>query len=114
MDTFTAMTISNAAAARGDKQKIFDWNKAAQLIKDRKVSFASVGLQSDWEWTRDTIFEDGKPKLDASPYLSSNWATPELDLDGEIVSCYLLEDNNPNNWNQHTIWPQSALDILNG
>ena len=44
-------------------------------------------------------------------YLSSTWAVPELDMDGEIVDCYRMEHEVPG-WNSNTKWPQSALDIL--
>ena len=40
--------------------KVFDWNRAARLIKDNNVKTASAGLKGDWEWTGGTIF-DGRP-----------------------------------------------------
>lgn len=36
--------------------KVFDWNRAARLIKDNNVKTASAGLKGDWEWTGGTIF----------------------------------------------------------
>ena len=39
-------------------------------------------------------------------------AVPELDLDGEIIQCYLEADNNPEEWDSGTFWPESALSIL--
>ena len=116
MYSFAAMAMSRAAAQRGAKQMIFDWDKAARLIKERKPKEAHAGLQSDWEYTGDTIWSaKGGPlsRDECSAYLSSNWATPELDLDGDIIPCFITADNNPNNWDSGTVWPESALAILN-
>ena len=41
---------------RGNEEMVFDWNKAATLIKDRKPKNASAGLRGDWEYTGDTIY----------------------------------------------------------
>lgn len=109
--------MSDMAARRGAKQMIFDWHKAARLIKERQPQVASAGLESDWGSTGGTIYtgKDGPVKKDESyTYLSSNWATPELDLDGEIIDCYIESDNNPEGWSESTVWPDSALAILNG
>lgn len=109
----SAYVMSLAAQARNAKQMVFDWNKAAQLIKERQPKSAGAGLRSDWEYTGATIYQDGQPTLDAGPYLSSNWAVPELDLDGDVVECFIFADDNPNGWHSGTVWPESALEILN-
>jgi hypothetical protein len=117
MDTLTAYSMSQMAAKKGAKQMIFDWHKAARLIKEHQPQEASAGLNSDWEYTGGLIWsgKDGPVKKgDTYTYLSSNWATPELDLDGTIHDCYIDSDNNPEGWGSDTLWPQSALDILNG
>ena len=49
MDTLTA--FSKARAAQGREHMVFDWVKAAKLIKERKPTLAQAGLQGDWEWT---------------------------------------------------------------
>jgi hypothetical protein len=110
MDTLSA--IARRQAHKNDSIKVFDWNRAAELIKKHKPQKASAGLSQDWEWTGGTIFEDGKPITNSYTYLSSVWATPELDLDGEIFDCYKLQDDVPD-WNYDTKWPESALIILN-
>lgn len=115
MDTMQAFVRATSAQAAGAKQMIFDWNKAAQLIKERSPRIASAGLQSDWEYTGGTIYTDEDGPLtreDSYTYLSSNWATPELDLDGDIIPCFITSDNNPENWDSSTMWPASALEIL--
>lgn len=108
--------MGETARKQGAKQMIFDWHKAAQLIKERKPKTASAGLHADWEYTGGDIYTAEKGPLskeDTDVYLSSNWATPELDLDGNIIPCYITEEDNPNAWNADTVWPESALAILN-
>lgn len=113
MDSLSAFARGEAARRQGAKQKIFDWHKAAQLIKERKPKEASAGLQSDWEWTGGTIYTDESgPLKEGRTYLSSIWAIPELDLDGEVIPCWISEDNNSEEWNSDTFWPESALAIL--
>lgn len=115
MDSISAFARGSAARAAGNEQKVFDWEKAAQLIKKHKPEKAIAGLESDFEWTGDTIYEDGKIKKDSSPYLSSNWANPLLVLDGDEFECYATESQLKKRglqWDSGTVWPKSSLDIL--
>ena len=91
---------------------LFDWDKAARLIKERKPKCASAGLRSDWEYTGGTIYEDGTPVMGDYTYLASTWAVPELDMDGDIVECFRMKHEVPG-WGSETKWTKSALDILN-
>ncbi len=98
---------------RGKELMVFDWDKAAKIIKERKPLLASAGLRDDWEWTGGDIYCEGKPIMDSYTYLASTWAVPELMLDGEeVIPCYRMQSETPN-WNAETKWCQSALDILN-
>lgn len=108
MDTFSAFTKSQLA--KGNRQMVFDWDKAAKLIKEQSPLVASAGLGSDWEWTGGEIYRDGKPVHDSYTYLSSNWATPEIDLDGKVLECYTYEDIT--DFRSDTKWPESALKLL--
>ncbi len=108
MDTMAAYT--RGQAARGNPMKVFDWDKAARLIRGSDAQEASAGLGGDWEWTGGNILADGKPVTDGGCYLSSNWATPELEIDGVVQGCWCYNDE----WNEHTCWPESALAILRG
>ena len=90
---------------------VFDWDKAARLIKERKAENASAGLSGDWEHTGGDIYRDSKPIYDSYTYLASTWATPEIEIDGEVFSCYKMQSEAPD-WDSGTKWPQSALDIL--
>ena len=76
----------NAAIKSGKaKLRVFDWTKAAHLIKEQKPDVAEAGLAGDWEYTGGIIYEDGKPDKKSYTYLASLWAIPQIKLDG-IVS----------------------------
>lgn len=113
MDSMSAFAMGKANQHK--ELMVFDWEKAAWLIKERKPKRASAGLRGDWEWTGDDIYENGAPVPSDNTYtfLASTWATPELDLDGEIVDCYKMESEVPG-WGSDTYWPPEALAIING
>lgn len=110
MDTITAYAIGRAAKERGEAVNVFDWDKAAALIKERKPQEAEAGLASDYKWTRGTIYRDGKIVTDEYTYLASNWATPMLILDGEEIPCH--RDREGSGWDAKTKWPDSARALL--
>ncbi len=110
VDTLTAFAIAQAAEARGAKHKVFDWDKAARMIKEHKPKEAIAGLQTDMEYTGGIIYEDGKINKENYTYLSSNWATPIIVLDGIAQSCFVMESDTK--WDEHTKWPDSAVKIL--
>lgn len=112
MDSLSAFAMG---MANQDKElKVFDWEKAAQIIKDRGATNAGAGLSGDWEWTGGEILRDGKPvpQDDTYTFLASTWATPELEIDGELIDCYRMQSATPG-WDSGTYWPKEALDILN-
>lgn len=89
---------------------VFDWDKAARLIAERKPQIAMAGLRGDWKNTGGMIYEDGKLITDKYTYLASPWAIPELDMDGETVACFRFASQTPR-WDAHTKWPKSAVEI---
>jgi hypothetical protein len=120
MDTMKAFGMG--MMNRGKSLMVFDWDKAAKLIKENKPNSASAGLSGDWEYTGGNIYENNSPinREDTYVFLASTWATPELDLDGDILDCYIMEENVPESWvlefgNNYSgiYWPKSSLDILN-
>lgn len=113
MDSMEAFARGAAARARGAPSRVFDWEKAARLIAERKPTEAGAGLANDWEWTGGAIWRDGKPVPagETYTYLMSNHAAPELEMDGERMDCWRWEKDAPD-WDEKTYWPQSALDIL--
>lgn len=113
MDTMMAFAMGEAN--RGKDLMVFDWDKAARIIKERGATSASAGLSGDWGYTGGNIFSDGKPNTESYTYLASTWATPELDVDGDIIDCFIMEREVPEEWgtNYSDIkWPESALAIL--
>jgi hypothetical protein len=96
---------------RGREQKVFDWDKAASLIKQHNPSEAIAGLCSDMEYTSGTIWKDGKIIKDDYTFLSSTWATPILVMDGEEHDCFKMQSEVPD-WNSSTKWPESAKRII--
>lgn len=109
MDTMTA--FANGEANRDKGSMVFDWNKAAKLIKESGVKNASAGLSGDWEWTGGTILDNGKIPEDSHTYLASTWATPELEINGETIDCYLMQGET-DGWDSDTFWPESAKAIM--
>ena len=116
MDTMSAFMRGEAASAAGNPQMVFDWHKAARLIKEQNPQSVRAGLSGYWDYTGGPIWADGKPipKSDTYVYLSSNWATPQIEIDGDTEACMKLvsEPPEPDQWNAHTYWPDSALKIL--
>ena len=107
----TEMAFMMGMANRGKELMVFDWDKAAQLIKEHKPESAFAYLYSDAEWTGGTIYEDGEIVTDSYTYLASTWATPMLDLDGDEYECYKMQHEVPE-WGSDTKWPESARKIL--
>ncbi len=109
--------LSAYAMGRANKDKelmVFDWEKAARIIRESKTESASAGLSQDWEWTGGEIFKDGKPipQDQTHVYLASTWAKPELIVDEEVIECYKMQKETPG-WNAETYWPEEALKIFN-
>jgi hypothetical protein len=113
MDTMRAFAMGEAN--RGREMRVFDWDRAAKLIRDSRPEVASAGLADDWEYTGGAIYRDGAPVPvhDTYVFLASTWAAPELDLDDEVTECWRYESETPG-WDQNTYWPESALAILSG
>jgi hypothetical protein len=115
MDTASAIIWSRVN--RNSPMMVFDWIKAAEIIRDRlllgTLKEAAAGLQSDWEWTGGLIFSKRSivPRDETYTFLSSNWAKPELRVDNEVLECFCLRDKKPE-WGSGTYWPPEALEIL--
>lgn len=90
---------------------VFDWDKAAQIIKDKKAKTASAGLAGEWTWIGGYILANGEPIGASYTYLASTWAKPELSIAGEVWECYKMQSET-DGWDAHTCWPESARAIL--
>lgn len=109
MDTMAAFAMGEAN--RGNPLMVFDWDKAARILKEREPEMAEAGLRGDLGWTGGTIWEHGKPVTDCYTYLASTWATPVLIIEDEEIECYVMESETE--WRCGTEWPESALRIVN-
>lgn len=110
MDTLNAFMMG--LMNRGKEMKVFDWDKAARIIKYMGATRAWAGLDEDFEWTGGIILEDGEIVKDSCTFLASIWATPTLYVGGEEIPCYVMQSQTE--WNEDTKWPESAVKILMG
>lgn len=108
MNTMSAFVMGEAN--RGKELMVFDWIRAATIIKELGIKNASAGLSGDWGYTGGDILVDGKIPEDSYTFLASTWATPELNIDGEIIECYIMQGKQPE-WNSGTFWPDEAKVI---
>lgn len=112
MTTVDTMLKRALAIAAGNKSRVFDWHKAARILKERAPMEADAGLKDDMFWTAGTIWRDGKPFLEGYAYLKSIWATPILCIGDEEIECSVSADET--DWDADTVWPESALAIIKG
>lgn len=112
MDTLSA--VARGMASMGSPHRVFDWDKAARLLVEQKPTGEVVaGLSSDLEYTGGVIWVNGDIVLDQYTYLSSNWATPVLVIDGDEIACWRFASDAPG-WDESTKWPDSAVAIVRG
>lgn len=109
----TMQAFLNGQASKDKDLMVFDWDKAAQIIRERGATNAGAGLAGDWEWTGGDILTGGEPNLDSYTYLASTWAVPELEIGDEVIDCFRMQSETPG-WDSETKWPESALKILRG
>lgn len=100
---------------KDDEVKVFDWVKAAQLIKDRNPEKVEAGLYEYWILSG-YIYDHGKIQDGGIACFASNWGTPVLHFGNEeedFIECWKYQHEVPE-WNDKTIWPEEALAILKG
>ena len=110
----TMEAFARCEASRNKPKMVFDWDKAARIMREQNAKNAVAGLSGDLGATAGTILENGKPKLNEYTYLASTWATPVLILDDrdEEIDCYIMEEKTK--WDAGTSWPKSAREIFKG
>lgn len=112
------MIFGAMGAIASDSRKVFDWHKAAELIRAYDLLNVEAGLAEDWGYTSGDILSEGErvPKEKTYVFLASDWATPVLhDVDADIVyECYIhdTDEENPQGWNAYTYWPESAVALM--
>ena len=102
------------ASRLGNKLKVFDWARAAEILRERGLPDAEAGLQNDMEWTGGSIMRDHKPvpREETYTFLASIWATPILVINDEEISCWKYDDNSHNTAAAETYWPDYAVQAL--
>lgn len=110
MDTLKAMALTRAAEKAGVPARTFDWDKAAQILRDRDTTEAEAGLAEDWHWTGGDILAGGKPDTESYTFLTSAWATPVMRIDGEEIPCW--KEKASDDIAADAKWPPSALRIF--
>ena len=110
MDSIKAFAMGQAT--RNKELMVFDWEKAAQLILKSGAQEAKAGLSGDWERTGGAIFENGEmvEEDETYVYLRSTWATPELELDGEVIDCFKMASEVE--YEPDAYWPEVAARLL--
>lgn len=106
--------IDDAFYINSDKYeaRVFDWVKAANIIKENPDKCYHAGLLEDWGYTSDIIWAYHKPYKHSGVYLSSQWATPVITAaDGSYVECWVYAKDRPN-WDAETYFPKEAREIL--
>ena len=111
MDTYTAFMRNKEALKKGAPHKVFDWDKALEVILEHKVKNAQAGLSEDWEWTGGTILLDGAIPENSYTFLKSSWATPTIRISNDNgywkeIPCYLLATCTK--YDEKTYWPDSV------
>lgn len=97
------------------RYRLFDWDAAAWLIRQQKLTEAWAGVLEDWESTRGLILTKGKPVLGpgCKARLSSHWGILVISGDVEMERhshCWVWED--VAGWSKGDVWPATALAIL--
>src|SRR5688572_10246480 len=116
--TFAEGFLGMPAEKRAAYQMAFDWDKAAQIIKEvfekHPDLIAEAGLQGDWAHTGGVIFKKGFPTNDEYTYLSSNWAKPTLILSWSGMEMQEIEcfTEHSKRFHENTKWDDASLSIL--
>lgn len=88
--------------------KVFDYEKAARLIREHQSEYATAYLAEDGGETYGVIYKDGKAVLDSDAFLRSTWATPVIIIDFEVIECWKKVEGN----DYPIDWTPEALAIL--
>ena len=102
-------------AKKAEGPMVFDWDKAANLIKKRKAKRAYAGLEGDWKDTFGIIWDSSSGGIvdNARMFLASTWAKPSIELESNTYPCFRMKSETPG-WDELTVWPDSARAIIKG
>ena len=101
---------------KGIPGKMFDWDKAVDIINNENISNAAIGLAEDWFHTSTKILEDGKPIQEEHMrvFAFSDWATPCLyDYSSDIAyECWKERDDSDFQTLIHDVWTEDLIRRL--
>lgn len=102
--TYSMIAKGEQARRDGSIAKVFDWDKAREIINQNPTHTYSAGLVEDWFWTGGTIWESGE-QVNAYCYLASIWATPILRDENDEINheCWIYKTET--DWDESTMWP---------
>jgi hypothetical protein len=111
MDLNTHSKAAMAETRKDGREMVFDWEKAARVIVERRATAAAAYLGNDYRATWRPILSEGRPADTEFIWLASAWGIPTLEINGETaVPCWRWTDET--SWDGSTYWPAAALAIL--
>jgi hypothetical protein len=117
-ETTVALGSQRIAVLQGRPMRGVDWLKCAKIIKERKPDIVVAGLKEDWGSTCCVVYEGGEiVDTMRTGCLESTWATPVIEVDGEIIECSVnLCDRSRKDWSgkEYGYWPDFAVEVLKG
>lgn len=95
--------------------KVFDFNKALEILMDKKPECAIAGLLEDMNYSACQILNETGLVCE-SGYLSSDWATPVLVIDREVFPCWVYDtpSDNPDGFKADSVWKDKHIEKWNG
>lgn len=111
------MSLSNVVNIIVDaaRVRVFDWDRAAALIKATGARTALAGIDKDWVSSSDSIFEDGRARADSAcqAWTENPAMSPCLVLDGKRISCYKeMWAGDISLADRKAIWPGRSAEAL--
>lgn len=89
--------------------KYMDWKKVQKIVDEHPDSVIYAGLMEDWGCTSGLIYAKGK-YYDGYVYVSSLWATPIVDVDGEEIECWTYEKTEEDH--RKPVWWGNGQELL--
>lgn len=112
-----AMSLINAVNIIVDaaRVRVFDWDRAAALIKATGAQTALAGIDKDWLSSSDSIFDDGRARVDSAcqAWTENPNMSPCLELDGKRMPCFKeMWVSDITVADRRAIWPGRSAEIL--
>lgn len=97
----------NFLTLKSYQYKTIDWEKVMQLISTYKPDYAIIGMKENWNSTAIVIFKDDTILITSHAQEFTNWATPVILIDGDIIECYKRVDHSYIRNNCNSTWPRN-------